>query len=114
MNHEMYGSVSAFYLALWAHMDALSDQSRWLRASETPSKKERELELSARLRSLQDMKLDGVLMSSISNEFEETLRLVNEYTERGEPDSALRHKVEDWKATMQNFGLEYARLEALP
>jgi hypothetical protein len=50
-------------------------------------------------------------MSSISNEFETTLHLADEYTERGAIDN--RHQVEDWKATMQNSGLEFARLESL-
>ena len=110
---EVYGSVSAFYLALWAHVDALSDRSRWLRASETPSAKERVAELYEKFHTLQNMKLDGVLMSSISNEFETTLHLAEEYRERGATDNALRHQVEDWKASMQNLGLEFARLESI-
>jgi len=110
---EMYGSVSAFYLALWAHVDAFSDQSRWLRASETPSTQERAAELSKQFEALQEMKIDQLLMSSISNEFNTTLRLADEFLERGATDVALRRQVEDWKATLQNLGLEFARLESV-
>jgi len=108
---KAYGSLSEFYLALWAHMDAFSDESRWFRA--TPSMKERIAELSEKFHTLQNMKIDGVLMSSISNEFETTLHLGQEFMERGATDIALRHQVEDWKATMQNLGLEFARLESV-
>jgi hypothetical protein len=110
---KAYGSLSAFYLALWAHLDAFSDESRWFRASATLSMKERVAELSEKFHTLQNMKLDGVLMSSISNEFETTLHLAQEFMERGVTDIALRHQVEDWKATMQNLGLEFARLESV-
>ena len=110
---EACGSVSAFYLALWAHVDAFSDQSRWLRASETPSTRERAAELSKRFERLQMMKIDHLLMLSISNEFNTTLRLAEEFLERGATDVALRHQVEDWKATLQNLGLEFARLESV-
>ena len=110
---EMYGSVSAFYLALWAHVDAFSEQSRWLRASETPSTQERAAELSKQFEALQEMKIDHLLMSSISNEFNTTLRLADEFLERGATDVALRRQVEDWKATLQNLGLEFARLESV-
>jgi|SRR6266436_1610322 hypothetical protein len=110
---EVYGSVSAFYLALWAHMDAFSDQSRWLRASETPPPGERAAELSKRFERLQEMKIDHLLMSSISNELETTLRLAEEFLDHGAKDVALRHRIEDWKATLQNLGLEFARLESV-
>jgi hypothetical protein len=110
---KAYGSLSEFYLALWAHMDAFSDESRWFRASATPSMKERIAELSEKFHTLQNMKLDGVLMSSISNEFETTLHLGQQFMESGTTDIALRHQVEDWKATMQNLGLEFARLESV-
>ena len=110
---EAYGSVSAFYLALWAHMDAFSDESRWFRAAATPAMKERVAELYEKFHALQNTKLDGVLMSSISNEFQTTLRLAQEFMEKGATDIALRHQVEDWKATMHNLGLEFARLESV-
>jgi hypothetical protein len=35
LHPEFYGSVSAFYLALWDYLDALSGESRWLRAHQT-------------------------------------------------------------------------------
>jgi hypothetical protein len=112
MESELYGSVSEFYLALWAHLDAFSDKSRWLRASETLGPKERVAELYKKFQALQ-IKPTGVLMSSISKEFETTLQLADEFMERGATDSALRQRVEDWKATLQNFGLEFARLESV-
>ena len=59
------------------------------------------------------MKIDHLLMLSISNEFNATLRLAEEFLERGATDVALRHQVEDWKATLQNLGLEFARLESV-
>ena len=113
LESKAYGSLSEFYLALWAHIDAFSDESRWFRASAMPSMKERVADLSEKFHMLQNMKLDRVLMSSISNEFETTLHLGQEFMERGATDIALRHRVEDWKATMQNLGLEFARLESV-
>ena|SRR6266481_1189017 len=95
---EAYGSISAFYLALWAHLDALSDQSRWRRSIETPPIEARKLELSTRFRALVQMKVDRLLMSSISNEYETTLKLADQFIERSATDVALRNRVEEWKA----------------
>jgi hypothetical protein len=110
---EVYGQVSAFYLALWAHLDALSDQSRWFRAAPTPSPQERATELFERFEALQKLGIDGRLMAALSDEFKATLRLADEFLERGVTNGALRHQVEDWKATLQSLGLEFARLESV-
>jgi hypothetical protein len=110
---EVYGQVSAFYLALWAHLDALSDQSRWLRAAPTASPQERATELFQRFEALQKLGIDGRLISSLSDEFKMTLHLADECLERGVTDGALWHQVEGWKATLQSLGLEFARLESV-
>lgn len=37
----MYGAVSEFYVALWEHLDLLSEGTRWLHASEILPPEER-------------------------------------------------------------------------
>jgi hypothetical protein len=111
---EFYGSVSAFYLALWDHLDALSDQSRWLRAYQISSSEDRTAELSGRFEALQKtLPVDPVLMSSLTDQYQTTLRLAGEFLRRGADDIAFLHQVEDWKATLQSLGLEFARLESV-
>jgi len=54
-------------LALWDHLDAFSEQSRWFRAHHTPSIQERTAELSGRFEALQKaLQVDPVLMSSLT------------------------------------------------
>ena len=115
LDPEFYGMVSAFYLALWDHLDAFSDQSRWFRAHQTPSIKDRTAELSGRFEALQKTLLvDPVLMSSLTDQYQRTLRLANEFLGPGAADdTALLRQVEDWKATLQSLGLEFARLESV-
>ena len=110
---KAYGSLSEFYLALWAHIDAFSDESRWFRASATPSMKERIAELSEKFHTLQNMKLDGVLMSSISNEFKTTLRLGQEFMERSDRYRVCVTRSKTGKRPCRIWGLEFARLESV-
>ena len=115
LDPEFYGSVSAFYLAMWDHLDAFSEQSRWFRAHQTPSIQERTAELSGRFEALQKaLPVDPVLMSSLTDQYQRTLRLADQFLGLGAAhDPALLHQVEDWKATLQSLGLEFARLESV-
>ena len=114
LDPEFYAKISAFYLALWDHLDALSERSRWLRAHQTLSVQGRTAELSGRLEALQKtLSVDPVLMSSLNDQYQRTLDLAREFLRPGgADDTALLHQVEDWKATLQSLGLEFARLES--
>jgi hypothetical protein len=115
LDPEFYAKISAFYLALWDHLDALSERSRWLRAHQTSSSQDRTAEISRRFEELQkSLPVDPVLMSSLTDHYKRTLGLAHTFLgPREADDAALLHQVEECKTTLQSLALEFARLESV-
>jgi hypothetical protein len=115
LDPEFYAKISAFYLPLCDHLDALSERSRWLRAHQTSSSQDRTAEILRRFEELQKtLPADPVLMSSLIDHYERTLGLANAFLGlRETDDAALLHQVEEWETTLQSLGLEFARLESV-
>lgn len=108
---SLFGRESAFYLALWEHLDALSGQNRWLQSSARHSFEERESALVAEYEELLTNASDKDELC-LRVQLETTLNLGQSYNKDAQ-NAVLLYHIEEWKNTLQTLGLECARLESL-
>ena len=113
LNAGIYGSVSEFYVALWEHLDLLVSGTRWLHAYEILPFQEREARLSTRFDTIKSMQIDRRLLDSLRDQQNKTIELAKLFIKTKGADSEIRGRVEEWKVTVQELGLEFARLEVV-
>jgi hypothetical protein len=108
---SLFGRESAFYLALWEHLDALCARNRWLQSSERRPFKDRRPALRDECEQLLTS-VSEKEAQCLKTQLKTTLNLGDAFLEK-ENDPVLLHRIEEWKNTLQTLGLECARLEAL-
>jgi hypothetical protein len=113
LDAETYGTVSEFYVALWEHLDLLMGGTRWLHTYEVLPFEEREAKLVERFEAITSMPLDRRLIDSLRDQLNKTINLARLFKKTEGGDSKVRGQVEDWKITVQELGLEFARLEVV-
>jgi hypothetical protein len=113
MTSEMFSSVSAFYIDLWKHVDAFSDEHRWLHLTPIPDLTERMRALKAGFTTLHS-KLqahDPMLAAQVASDLEEVQTLTHHYiAQQPQPGSPWFRQAAKMSTYLQELGLRYAEL----
>jgi hypothetical protein len=109
----MYGALSEFYVALWEHLDLLSERSRWLHASEILPLENRVSKLRQKLDYVVALPLEGSIRRSLHDQLEKTISLSRDFEQKDGRVDSFPSQVEDWKMTLQELSIEFARLEVV-
>jgi len=117
---EIFDKLSAFYLELWQHLDALFDDNRWLRPYSVPDIDERSHAIHARYAALAaKLDKDPIMAEQVRRDFEEVelliqeylvLRLVRKSAREPEHGSQWFRRADKMRSYLQELGLRYAGL----
>ncbi|MBI2918529.1 MAG: hypothetical protein HYY01_11120 [Chloroflexi bacterium] len=108
---DMFGKLSAFYIALWQHLDAFWPDNRWLRLQPLPDIEVRLQSLATAHRELKDLVSDSALGHQIKSDLATVKALTKRYIQENPgPESEWFQEAGKMRSYLQGLGLRYAEL----
>jgi hypothetical protein len=111
---RLFHNISAFYLAMWHHIDAFFDDNPWVRIAPVLSIDERVEDVRTSYAALSEkLDKDPHLAQQARSDFEAVEALVQEYLEQHpERGSNWFKRADKLRSYLQMLGLRYAELSS--
>ena len=114
--NKTFNELSAFYIALWGHLDAFFDDNRWLRVYPAENLSDRREYLRGRYRKLRVGFIEEpepILSTQINKDFTDVEDLTKEYLEKNpKPGDDWFTRARSLCTYLEELGLRYAELSA--